>query len=280
MSLQAHEYPCDTEFLKLIARCSEVDLVTAALELARDIDPSLCFRSCHEWIDTQARELRREIARADSEHDALVMLGKHLSSRCHLTGDPAAYRSAEGSCLHRVIDTGRGIPISLSVIYMAVAARVGIELHGVAAPLHFLTRYDGVSGVFFIDAFDGGRVMAEADCHVWLSAKTGMSVPELERVLLPASHRTIVIRMLNNLKMLYIEQEDWNAAWQVQHRLTTLQPTSYAEQRDLALLTLRAQRPGQAIDLLKSCLQSCPKEDRETLSKNLKQAMSAVCQLN
>jgi len=280
MSLKTHQYPCDTEFLKLIARYPQVDLVTAALEIARYIDPSVSFSDCHDWIEARADELRADVAGAESEWEVLTQLGRHLCGRHGLNGDQMAFLTPDGSCLQRVIQARRGIPISLSVLYMAVAGRVGIELSGVSAPLHFLTRYDGLREVLYVDAFTGGRVMTERECLVWLEAKTGMGEAELLPTLQPASHRAIMIRMLNNLKSLYVQQQDWRGAWQVQHRLTTLMPSCYAERRDLALLALRSGRPGQAIDLLRSCLNACPESERELLHKSSKQAMSNVCCMN
>jgi len=96
----------------------------------------------------------------------------------------------------------------------------------------------------------------------------------------PAGSRTIVIRMLNNLKALYVRQENWPAAWMVQHRLTALAPCSYQERRDLALISLRANRPGHAIDLLHSCLRTCPTDEKPALERHLQEASSQLCRWN
>jgi regulator of sirC expression with transglutaminase-like and TPR domain len=86
--------------------------------------------------------------------------------------------------------------------------------------------------------------------------------------------------MLNNLKVLYARQSNWSAAWMVQHRLTALQPSSYCERRDLALISLHANRPGPALDLLRSCLRNCPEDEKPTLEHHLQEASSQICRWN
>jgi regulator of sirC expression with transglutaminase-like and TPR domain len=109
---------------------------------------------------------------------------------------------------------------------MAVAQRVGIDLRGVSAPKHFLTRYESVGGTWFVEAFSRGRVLSRNECSRWLSQSVGLKRSDMRVALGP---RAIVIRMLNNLKVLYARQSNWTAAWMVQHRLTALQPASYQD---------------------------------------------------
>jgi len=273
-------YACDAEFLKLFTRRPDVDLTLVALELARDAQPELDFRPTLEWIDERGRELSGAVARARTEADTLRLLGECLAERHGIAGDPSCFDRPESSFLNRVIETGHGLPITLSVLYMAVAERVGIDLRGAAAPRHFLTRYESVGGTLFVDAFGRGRVLSQQECVRWLCGITGLTKTDVRSALKPASPRTIVIRMLNNLKALYAQQDNWPAAWMVQHRLTALQPCSYQERRDLALISLRANRPGPAIDLLQSCLRTCPEEEKETLKLHLLEANSQICRWN
>lgn len=274
------DYHCDTEFLKLLARRRDVDLTTVALELARDAYPKLDFRPTWEWIEARAQELAGPVARARCESAALRELSVCLAEHYGIYGDPQAYDSADSSYLHRIIETGRGIPISLSVLYMAVAQRVGIDLRGVCAPLHFLTRTEAASGPLFVDAYSRGRILTPRQCHQWLCEISQLSAQMIHSSLKPADPRSIVIRMLNNLKAVYARQENWQAAWSVQHRLTALQPTCYDERRDFAMISMKAQQPGQSIDLLKSCLKCAPEEDRPMLERCLQQAQTQLARWN
>ena len=263
------DYQRDTEFTKLLARQSDVDLTLAALELARDAYPEFDFRAPLEWIDARADEIAGAVATARDEKHALRELGRCLAEQHGIRGDDQAYEDPDASCLHRVIETGRGLPISLSILYMAVGERLRIELKGVSAPRHFLTRYEAAEGPLFVDAFSGGRVLDETACARWVQKLSGCNEEDVSRALEPATPRTIIVRMLNNLKALYTRREDWLAAWRVQHRLSALHPASYQERRDLAVVSLRANRPGQAIDLLESCLRACPPDEQPALRTHL-----------
>lgn len=274
------DYSCDNEFLKLLSCRSDVDLTRAGLELARDHYPELDFRPTLQWIEARSEEIAGEIARAWTERDALVELSECLAVGHGVYGDRSAYTSADGSFLHRVIETRRGIPISLSLLYMAVAAKVGIELCGVSTPMHFLARCESTEGPLFVDAYGRGRVMNEKQCLNWLERITKFSRCQLEKSLEPAGPRAVLIRMLNNLKVLYLEREDWNSAWLAQHRLAALQPASYADRRDLAIIAVQAQRPGQAVQLLECCLSSCPTQDKDLLQSQLNRAHSMLAQWN
>ena len=273
-------YACDAEFLKLFTRRADVDLTLVSLELARDAQPGLDFRPTLEWLDARGRELAGAVARSRTDADAVRLLVECLSERHGIYGDEASYERAESSYLNRVIETGRGLPITLSILYMAVAERVGIDLRGVSAPRHFLKRYESVDGTVFIDPFSRGRIMSQRACMKWLCDISGLTKSHIRSSLKPAASRTIVKRMLNNLKALYVKQEKWPAAWMVQHRLTALTPGSYQERRDLALISIRANRPGSAIDLLQSCLRTCPNKEKSALEHHLREANSQLCRWN
>lgn len=273
-------YACDAEFFKLLTRRPDVDLTIVSLELARDAFPCLEFQPTLDWLDERASELSGCIARSRTESDTLRILAECLAERHGIFGDQECYERADSSFLHRVIETKRGLPITLSVLYIAVAERVGIDLRGVSAPRHFLTRYESVDGTLFVDPFARGRIRSQNECLKWLCDAAGMTKADIRPALKPVGARTIVIRMLNNLKALYVRQQNWPTAWMVQHRLTALQPCSYAERRDLALISLRANRPGHAIDLLRSCLQTCPKDEKQALELQLEEASAQLCRWN
>jgi regulator of sirC expression with transglutaminase-like and TPR domain len=270
------DYSCDIEFMKLLARRQDVDVIRAALELSRDTYPDLEYDNVFRWIDDRVAELTAPVARAWSERGALGEVTRVLAEEWGLRGDAACFENADGSYLHRVIDTRRGIPISLSLLYMAVTNRLGIELEGVAAPRNFLTRYETPEGPLFLDAFAGDKVMTLQECSHWLQGVAGVPSAQVRSYLKPATPRTIIIRMLNNLKALHLRQENWDAAWLAQHRLAALHPASYQERRDFAIITLKAERPGQAIELLQSCLKNCPSDESEMLERQIDTAQAQL----
>ncbi len=273
------DYAQDTEFRKLVVRQSDVDLIRVALELARDAYPHLDLNEPREWIIERAGELKPGLAVRD-ELETLQALAECLSDGHGLSGNPEAYENPDSSYLQKVIESGRGIPISLSVLYMAVAERLELPLWGVSAPMHFLARMESGQGPLFVDAYSGGRVLTLPECLDWLSGLTNFSEAQLLAALEPVGPRAIIIRMLNNLKVVYAKREDWPAAWKVQHRLSTLQPASYHERRDLGIISLHAGRLSHAVDVLAACLSKCPDGEREILEGHLKQARRQLSEWN
>ena len=162
--ISERDFSDDVEFSKLLLRDSDVDLTLVALEIARDANPKLRFEETLNWIAARVEELSGRAAGAWSDSDTLRALSALLADQHGLCGDEQAYQLAESSYLPEVIARKRGIPISLSILYMAVARGIGIELRGVAAPQHFLTRFDGVDGPIFLDPFVGGRLMDRDEC--------------------------------------------------------------------------------------------------------------------
>ncbi|MEP3478307.1 MAG: tetratricopeptide repeat protein [Fuerstiella sp.] len=266
------QFENDEHFLRLVRRDHDVNLVVAALEIARDQQPDLAFEPTLESLKTAVSELTRPVAMAGSDIEELRLLIDYMTSVLHLQGDYDDFEMVESSYLNQVIDSGRGIPISLSVLYMAVANELGIPLVGVAAPSHFLTQLNTDSGPLYVDAFRGGVIMDERECVEWLGELTELPSSEIYPSLKPASERQIIVRMLHNLKAIHGADQSWPAALKVQQRLTLLSPGSYREKRDLALITLRAGRPGAAIDLLESCIAVCAPEERQLLDQYLKDA--------
>lgn len=274
------DFANDVEFRKLLSRRPDVNLTVAALEIARDANPRLDFGHTLEWIAKRSREFSGPMARASSDRMVLQELTRCLSGQHGLHGDRGAFDRAESSYLNRVIETGLGIPISLSLVYVAVAQATGLELVGVATPMHFLTRYDALEGPLFLDAFHQGQVIEYDECLSWCQSITGMSLDEVEPLLEPASPREIIIRMLNNLKAVNLRNEDWSNAWKAQRRLAALHPGAYDHQRDLAYLAMKSNHPGQAIDVLEGCLKDCPDQDRPLLIHQLRDAEHQIAEWN
>src|SRR5262245_40563443 len=126
------DFAADAEFTRLLGRRDdEVDLTAAALELARDVYPQLDFQPVFRWIERCAAELQAPLAGAAADEQILEILADCLAGKHGITGSAEIYESPDGSFLNKVIEQKTGIPISLSVLYMAVAEQAGISLKGV-----------------------------------------------------------------------------------------------------------------------------------------------------
>jgi len=275
------DFSADDEFRKLLCRRDdEVDLSRAALELARDAQPGLEFEPTLTWIKARCGELSGPLARAASDQDLLQTLSGCLAGQHGLTGSDDCFAQPESSFLNRVIERKTGLPIALSVLYIAVADAAGVALAGVAAPVRFLLRYETLDEPLFLDPFAGGAVLTVEQCLERVHDTSGLTGEPALAALEPVGPRTIITRMLNNLKSLYAREENWRACWKVQHRLLALQPAVFHERRDWALVSLRTGKAGAAIDMIESCLPTCPPDERETLERHLGEAKRQLAQWN
>ncbi|MBS0266463.1 MAG: transglutaminase family protein [Planctomycetes bacterium] len=270
----------DPEFTKLLGRRDDqVNLTAAALELARDVYPQLDFQPVFDWIAARGAELQGPLAGAATDEQVLAAIVECLVHRHGVTGTPDIYDQADASFLHKVIENRTGIPISLSVLYMAVAEAAGLTLRGVGAPGHFLARLDTIDKPLFVDAFRDGLVLTYRECVARLSEQ-GVERRLIRRALEPVGPRAIILRMLNNLKSLYARQEDWKPCRRVQHRLLALQPADYGERRDWAVISIRAGHAAGALEMLELCLKTCPAEEREFLEQQKVAAHGKLAQWN
>ncbi len=274
------QFPQDREFQKLLRRQRNVNLPVAALELARDFDPQVRFDETLDWIDSRARSLSGKIVAQQDARESLEILVSELAQRDGFHGNNECFKRPESSFLHKVIETRLGLPLTLSLVYMAVGNKAGLHLSGVSTPMHFILKHDdGLGRPLFIDAYHG-RIMNQEECLDWLSDLIGVGHDLVNHCLRPAAPRSIVIRMLNNLKSLFIQQENWISSWQVQLRLSRLQPTSYEERRDLGFIALKVGRPGLCAELLSHCLQKSPKSERSMLCNYIDHARAEIALCN
>lgn len=278
--LRFEQFSQDTQFLRLVHREPDVDLVVAALEIARDIHPDLDIHAVQSSLQKAVARLTHPITCAGSDFDELKLLVRFMTEELGLHGDSDYLDDLDAHCLNRVLETGRGIPISLSLLYLHVASELGIPLEPIGTPGRFLTRLQTEAGVLYVDAFDQGRILDEPECVELICSATRYSPADVKRCLRPLDDRSIIVRMLQNLKNLFGRQASWLDAWRVQSRLSLLLPGSWRERRDYAVLTLRAGRYGEAVELLRRGLVVCPDEDRHYLEGHLSQALRMLPESN
>ncbi len=278
--LDVSRFHQDEEFSKLLVGRRDVDLVVVALEIARDADPDLVFQPTLDWIQQRADQLTLQMAGSSTERDMLERIVQCLSGEFGLRGDDDCITRPESSFLPQVIESGRGLPITLSLLYCAVADRLGIALELIPAPQHVICRLMTDSEAIYVDPFAEGRILSEAECLTWLSVHTQIAPHDLLPTLHPASARVVIERMLLNLKNLYMRQSNWTALWPVQYRLTALNPTSVEACRDLGLIAAHAGRHGLAVTLLRECIPQVSEPDRATLLRQIAESARRLAQWN
>ena len=210
------------EFSAAIAGADhEVDLFGAAMIIARLGNESADAHAAAAQLDVFAEEARAhagEGATADALAHAVEF---QLFSVCGFHGNTEDYNDPANSFLDQVVARRLGIPISLSLVYMEVAQRIGLQCDGIGYPGHFIVRYGGADTPVYVDPFQqGARVDREELLARLRSDQSGLPSPE--SFLSAVTRRQILQRMLNNLKVIYRERRDfhrWLAVVELQLRI-------------------------------------------------------------
>lgn len=231
-----------------------IDLGEAALCLALTEEPELDLDPWRNQLDVLGRALAERLPPDGSPRARLDALRGFLFGELGLMGNEDDYYAAENSYLHQVLLRGLGIPISLSVITLEVGRRAGLELFGVGFPAHFLV---GAEGGVYLDPFHQGRILSEADCAQLLLQLTGGSIPFRPALLEPATTRSILLRMLRNLKGAHLRSGDLELALLDIERVMLLEPGA-AERRDRGLIHMALKEHDDAVADFEAYLASDP----------------------
>lgn len=178
------------------------------------------------------RQPQLPVARAQAISDVLF-------SQMRFRGNVDDYYDPRNSFLGQVLDRRLGIPISLSVLFLEVARRVGVLAQGVNFPGHFLVRVADDDSWRFLDAFDGGRLLANAELLAILQRSAGPDATVEPAHLSAASKKQIISRMLLNLAGIYGKHGDLVRSVSVLERLAILDPDNPRLARELAALRSR-----------------------------------------
>ncbi|HWU86755.1 MAG TPA: transglutaminase-like domain-containing protein, partial [Kofleriaceae bacterium] len=188
-----------------------------------------------------AREAAPEVARAAGGIGRARAISDYLFDRHGFTGNAYDYYDPRNSFLTEVLDRRTGIPISLSVLYLEVARRVGVLAQGVNFPGHFLVRVAVEDAWLFLDPYSGGRALAPADLEALLRKTTTPDAVLEPSVIAAATKRQIVARMLVNLAGIYGRAGDLLRSLDVLERLAVLEPANPRIARDLDQLRARVE---------------------------------------
>jgi regulator of sirC expression with transglutaminase-like and TPR domain len=177
-----------------------IDLVHAALLVARHDDPELDVEGYRVQMRALARELEESLPAGADNEAKLRALRDFLFTRNGFHGSRSDYHNRANSYINRVLDDREGLPITLSVLFLELARAIGLEgVAGAPLPGHFMVRYAPREGALqLIDVFDGGRIITRSEAQERVLEATGEGFREEH--LEPASKRDIIVRMLRNLQ--------------------------------------------------------------------------------
>lgn len=242
----------------------ELPLLDTALLIARDEYPDLDPAGYRAQVQTYADALRPQLERDIDLPARLTAINRYLFDEVGFAGNNVQYDDPRNSYLNQVVDRKLGIPISLAVIQIEVTRRLGMPLDGISFPGHFLVRLPVDDGILVLDPYNKGRPVSADELRERASPHLGGQAPDdqqLLQILAPATHRMILMRMLRNLKGLYLEQRDWERVARSADRLLKLSPDTAEALRDRGLAYRELGYESGARDDLARYLQLLPEAD-------------------
>jgi regulator of sirC expression with transglutaminase-like and TPR domain len=220
---------------------SAVPLDIAALELASIEFPGLDVESCLARLDSYAEQIRVQLTGDASGLDYIRATNELLFEVLQFRGNENEYYDPRNSCLNSVLLRRLGIPITLSVLYMEVSRRLNRTVYGVGLPGHFVVGYEDADSRYWIDPFHGGRILTLEDCNALAQQTAGVNLRANPAVLAPVNKRQILVRMLSNLKVIYIRGEAFEKARQVLDLLIHAMPDYAEEYRHRGIVHMKQQ---------------------------------------
>lgn len=190
-------------FARFCATCrSPTDLAQGCWLLAKTRYPDCDMIPYAARVVDLAQELRERLTGSETPRGTIEVINRHLFATLGFRGNQRDYYDPDNSYLNRVLDRRLGIPISLSALYLLLAQRLRLPVHGVNLPGHFVVQWKSPTTRFFIDPFNEGRILTEADCRGYC---TQIEVEWDPRLLDEPSTRQVLARMCQNLQAVYTE---------------------------------------------------------------------------
>lgn len=257
-----------------------IRLDCAALHLARDEYPTLNVPTYLSQLDELAQQVA-ELRPGLSAPLRLHAMREVLVEQAGFVGNMDDYFRPQNSYLNEVLKTRVGIPISLALVWIEVGRRLKWPVSGVAFPGHFLVRFDDRERFILVDVFDQGRSISADDCRALLKEQFEGKLTFEPRMLEPASIRTILARMLLNLRSLYLSAQDWPRLMLVLKRLAAVEPDESRHVQELAALQLEHGMVGAARqNLLQFLLREPEPKVRTRVEARLNRLHAALAELN
>ncbi len=268
-------------FAALVADDASLPLLEAAVAVAQDEWPELDVQGVLAQVDALAERLRRRLPQDAAPLQRLRLLNIYFFEELGFAGNVNDYHDPHNSLLPAVLQTRRGIPLTLALIYMEFATQVGLRAQGVSFPGHFLVKLRLPGGEVIIDPFSGRSLTREAleerlaplrnhERGAGGAGGPGAADLPLGLLLQPAAARQIIERLLRNLKDIYRNAHDLPRLVAVLRRLVVLLPADGAERRELALVLAQLGRHQDAAAELAAYLRGRPEaEDVATLRAEL-----------
>lgn len=259
----------------------EINLAEAALIVASDEYPQLDIEIYLARLEDMARELGQRLPAARTADETISALNWYLFDELGLEGDNADYYHPRNSYLNDVLERRRGLPITLSVIVLTLAKHLHLPIVGVGLPGHFVVKWRDATTEIVFDPFRRGKILNRAEIQDRVRATFDSHAQFQTEWLDAVGTKYILLRMLNNLKAIFLHTEQIERAWRVVDKLLLLDPRAGDEIRDMGLLSLRLGAYRQAaISFEQYLLSRSDAPDADQVRLYMRAALAQVERLN
>jgi regulator of sirC expression with transglutaminase-like and TPR domain len=235
-----------------------LDLVEASLVIAQEDFPSLDITHYLEQVDSWTGVVLDRVEGSRDIERIVTAVNHLLFDEEGFHGEDEDYYDPRSALLNETLDRHAGLPITLSILYIEISRRIGMDVCGVALPGRFLVKFTGDFGEVVVDPFDGGRVLSKLELQTLLDTLYGGGVRLREHHLRSFSRREILARELAQLKAAYLARHDIERAAASIDRLLILDDRDASELRDRASLAIQLHAYHEAIGCLERYLTLVP----------------------
>ncbi|MFL5624614.1 MAG: SirB1 family protein [Ktedonobacteraceae bacterium] len=273
---------------------ASIDLSLAALLIACTEYPDLNIAYYMAQLDALAQRVRSLLnmpapTSADSPLPAtenyllnvVAAMNEVLFQQEHFHGNTEDYYNPANSFLNEVLEQHIGLPITLSLLFIEVGKRVGVQFDGIGLPFHFVVGCLLPEGRIYIDPFEAGRIYSAQECHERVSRMLKGGEKIYDQWFEPVSHRHLLARLLNNLKHIYINKEDYERALSICDRLVLLLPRSPLERRDRAVIHFQLKHYARALHDFSAYTELAPHApDIDEIRRQIKMLRQIIALMN
>jgi len=277
--------PQAERFMKIVAGPDEqINIAEAALVIASEEYRDLDIPAYLALLDELANKLKRRLRPDISPADTIVALNRYLFDELGFSGNAADYYDPRNSFLNEVLDRKRGIPITLALVYIEIGRRIGLPVQGISFPAHFLVKCKLREGTIVLDPYAKGRSLSFDDIKQRVkSLRNGVEPPRsvVAGMLVAASSKEILVRMLRNLKSIYSHHREWHKALTATDRIISVIPDSAEEYRDRGMIYLNLECFRAALFDLQAYLKMLPVAgDADTVYQKVVELQAVAARLN
>lgn len=271
-----------TRFERVVAEGNEsLDIAEGALIIAADEYPELDVEKYLTALGTMAEHVRNHLPGNGDPRKTVGVLNRYLFDELGFSGNRENYYDPRNSYLNDVLERKMGLPITLSVVYMSIGRRLGMPLFGVGLPGHFIVKWEDQNTRLLIDPFNRGEILDEAGVEARVLDTFHAQAEFQPEWITTVDARYILIRLLNNLKAIFVQTQNLTRAWQAVDKLLILDPRSPENIHDMGLLSIHVKAFRKAAIYLEEYLLSHgDAADALQLRIYLRTALAAVERLN